>query len=134
MLSIVSFSRCLAQDSSKYFQYCVDVIRFSHSVIQSASRHCRKPVINAGDGVGEHPTQALLDVFTIREELGTVNGMTVRHKTIIVEFKKKTKKNCPLLFNCHFNLYLNFCLNRVRKNVYIHISYLVCFLSDNHGW
>lgn len=35
-------------------------------------------MINAGDGVGEHPTQALLDVFTIREELGTVNGMTVR--------------------------------------------------------
>lgn len=38
---------------------------------------CRKPVINAGDGVGEHPTQALLDVFTIREEIGTVNGLTV---------------------------------------------------------
>uniref|UniRef100_A0A8C0LJD8 Carbamoyl-phosphate synthetase 2, aspartate transcarbamylase, and dihydroorotase n=1 Tax=Canis lupus dingo TaxID=286419 RepID=A0A8C0LJD8_CANLU len=35
------------------------------------------PVINAGDGVGEHPTQALLDIFTIREELGTVNGMTI---------------------------------------------------------
>lgn len=45
---------------------------------QLAARHCRKPVINAGDGVGEHPTQALLDIFTIREELGTVNGMTVR--------------------------------------------------------
>ncbi|CAK8696829.1 unnamed protein product [Clavelina lepadiformis] len=37
--------------------------------------HC--PIINAGDGSGEHPTQALLDVFTIREELGTVNGMTI---------------------------------------------------------
>ena len=37
-----------------------------------------KPVINAGDGIGEHPTQALLDVFTIREEIGTVNGLTVR--------------------------------------------------------
>lgn len=49
---------------------------------QSASRHCRKPVINAGDGVGEHPTQALLDVFTIREELGTVNGMTVGEQRI----------------------------------------------------
>lgn len=36
-----------------------------------------KPVINAGDGIGEHPTQALLDVFTIREEIGTVNGLTV---------------------------------------------------------
>lgn len=49
-------------------------------LVQSAARHCRKPVINAGDGVGEHPTQALLDVFTIREELGTVNGMTVRRE------------------------------------------------------
>ena len=38
---------------------------------------CRRPIINAGDGVGEHPTQALLDVFTIREEFGTVNGITV---------------------------------------------------------
>lgn len=47
-------------------------------VPQLAAKHCRKPVINAGDGVGEHPTQALLDIFTIREELGTVNGMTVR--------------------------------------------------------
>lgn len=45
--------------------------------IQRAAKHCRRPVINAGDGVGEHPTQALLDIFTIREELGTVNGMTV---------------------------------------------------------
>ncbi|NP_001276452.1 multifunctional protein CAD isoform 3 [Mus musculus] len=42
-----------------------------------AAKHCRRPVINAGDGVGEHPTQALLDIFTIREELGTVNGMTI---------------------------------------------------------
>lgn len=46
-------------------------------VIQEAVKMCRKPVINAGDGVGEHPTQALLDVFTIREEIGTVNGLTV---------------------------------------------------------
>lgn len=37
-----------------------------------------KPVINAGDGIGEHPTQALLDIFTIREEIGTVNRLTVR--------------------------------------------------------
>lgn len=45
--------------------------------LQEAAEHCRKPVINAGDGVGEHPTQALLDVFTIREEIGTVNRLTV---------------------------------------------------------
>ena len=35
------------------------------------------PIINAGDGDGEHPTQALLDVFTIREERGTVNKLNV---------------------------------------------------------
>jgi aspartate carbamoyltransferase catalytic subunit len=35
------------------------------------------PVINAGDGVGEHPTQALADVFTIGKELGGVDGMKV---------------------------------------------------------
>lgn len=46
-------------------------------LIQEAVKMCRKPMINAGDGVGEHPTQALLDVFTIREEIGTVNGLTV---------------------------------------------------------
>ena len=42
-----------------------------------ASRVASVPLINAGDGTGEHPTQALLDVFTIREEIGTVNGITV---------------------------------------------------------
>jgi aspartate carbamoyltransferase len=35
------------------------------------------PIINAGDGVGEHPTQALLDIYTIRRERGTVNGLTI---------------------------------------------------------
>lgn len=33
--------------------------------------------MNAGDGVGEHPSQALLDIFTIREEIGTVNGLVI---------------------------------------------------------
>ena len=35
------------------------------------------PVINGGDGVGEHPTQALLDLFTIHEELGRVDGLKI---------------------------------------------------------
>lgn len=44
---------------------------------QEASRHSRKPIINAGDGVGEHPTQALLDIFTIQHEIGTVNKLVI---------------------------------------------------------
>lgn len=35
------------------------------------------PVINAGDGAGEHPTQALLDALTIRRRLGRIEGLTV---------------------------------------------------------
>ncbi|XP_055599660.1 CAD protein [Uranotaenia lowii] len=57
-----------------------DVVVLRHpepGAVARAAQHCRKPLINAGDGVGEHPTQALLDIFTIREEIGTVNGLTI---------------------------------------------------------
>lgn len=57
-----------------------DVIVLRHPEVGSAAlaaRHAGKPVINAGDGVGEHPTQALLDVFTIREELGRLDNLNV---------------------------------------------------------
>jgi aspartate carbamoyltransferase len=42
-----------------------------------AAAHAGIPVMNAGDGAGEHPTQALLDAFTIREELGRLDDLTV---------------------------------------------------------
>lgn len=42
-----------------------------------AADHLEIPVINGGDGTGEHPTQALLDAFTIRECLGKLHGLTV---------------------------------------------------------
>lgn len=51
---------------------------------ERATRVLKKPFINAGNGVGEHPTQALLDTFTIREEIGTVNNITV---TIVGDLK-----------------------------------------------
>ena len=57
-----------------------DAIVLRHPAVgssQEASKFSPVPILNAGDGVGEHPSQALLDVFTIREELGTVSGLTV---------------------------------------------------------
>jgi aspartate carbamoyltransferase len=57
-----------------------DVIVIRHPEVGSAAlaaQHAKKPVINAGDGTGEHPTQALLDTFTIREELGSLDNLTV---------------------------------------------------------
>lgn len=41
------------------------------------SKHVRASVINAGDGINEHPTQALLDAFTIREKLGRIEGVSI---------------------------------------------------------
>jgi aspartate carbamoyltransferase catalytic subunit len=41
------------------------------------ARICKSPIINAGDGLHEHPTQALLDAFTIRERKGRIGGLKV---------------------------------------------------------
>lgn len=41
------------------------------------SRICRARIVNAGDGMHEHPTQALLDAFTIRERKGRLHGLKV---------------------------------------------------------
>jgi aspartate carbamoyltransferase len=69
-------------DTVRTLECYADVIVLRHPETGSAAiaaKAARKPVINAGDGIGEHPTQALLDTFTIFEELGAgqVDAMTV---------------------------------------------------------
>ena len=67
-------------DTVRTLECYADVIVIRHPEVGSAAiaaKAARKPVINAGDGIGEHPTQALLDAFTIREELGRLDGLTV---------------------------------------------------------
>jgi aspartate carbamoyltransferase catalytic subunit len=54
------------------------VLRHSSSgACHLLSRICRSAIINAGDGMHEHPTQALLDAFTIRERRKQLNGLKV---------------------------------------------------------
>ena len=58
----------------------VDVVVMRHSSSGSPhrlSRHLKASVINAGDGINEHPTQALIDMFTILEKKGKLQGMKV---------------------------------------------------------
>ncbi len=67
-------------DTVRTLECYADVIVIRHPEVGSAAqaaKAARKPVINAGDGIGEHPTQALLDAFTIKEELGHLDGLTV---------------------------------------------------------
>lgn len=70
-----------------------DVVVLRHpepGAVTRASLFSRRPVLNAGDGVGEHPTQALLDVYTIREEIGTVNGLTVSTNQMITTSERSS--------------------------------------------
>eukprot|EP00127_Corallochytrium_limacisporum_P001679 Clim_evm16s77 gene=Clim_evmTU16s77 len=74
-------------DTLRCMQCYSDLIVLRHpepGAIQQESKHLRVPLINAGDGIGEHPTQALLDLYTIREELGTVNNLTI---TVVGDLK-----------------------------------------------
>jgi aspartate carbamoyltransferase len=67
-------------DTVRTLECYADVIVLRHPEVGSAAlaaKYARKPVLNAGDGVGEHPTQALLDALTIKEELGHIDGLTV---------------------------------------------------------
>ena len=67
-------------DTIRTLECYADVIVLRHPEMGSAAlaaQYARKPVINAGDGVGEHPTQALLDLFTISEELKRLDGLTI---------------------------------------------------------
>ncbi len=67
-------------DTVRSLEAYADVIVLRHpeeGATALAAQYTKKPIINAGDGVGEHPTQALLDLFTILEELGEVDGLTI---------------------------------------------------------
>lgn len=56
----------------------VIVIRhFEAGAAQKASLVSDIPVINAGDGTGQHPTQSLLDLYTIQKELGGIDGLSI---------------------------------------------------------
>ncbi|ODV85103.1 hypothetical protein CANARDRAFT_8230 [[Candida] arabinofermentans NRRL YB-2248] len=68
------------QDTIRTMACYSDAIVLRHPSEESAhiaAKYSPVPIINGGNGSREHPTQAFLDLFTIREELGTVNGITV---------------------------------------------------------
>ena len=55
----------------------IAIRHYEQGTAEAAARISPVPIINAGDGVGEHPTQALADVYTIKKELGRLGGLRV---------------------------------------------------------
>jgi len=67
-------------DTGRIVEQSADIIVMRHPDDFSAQKLAEGagvPVINAGDGANEHPTQSLLDIFTIQKELGKIDGLTV---------------------------------------------------------
>ncbi len=77
--SSVAKGESLADTVRTVAQYA-DVIVIRHPKIGSAKEAADAvsiPVLNAGDGAGQHPTQALLDLYTIKKELGSLNRLKI---------------------------------------------------------
>jgi aspartate carbamoyltransferase len=68
------------EDTIRTFEAYCDVIIIRHpqvgTAIKAAKYAQHVPIINAGDGIGEHPTQALLDLYTIYEKFGRLDSLT----------------------------------------------------------
>lgn len=68
------------EDTIRIMNGYADVLVLRHNEVGAARRAAavsRVPVINAGDGIGQHPTQALLDLYTIRKEIGHIDGLRI---------------------------------------------------------
>ncbi|HEV2351280.1 MAG TPA: aspartate carbamoyltransferase [Terriglobia bacterium] len=68
------------EDTIRIMNGYADVIVLRHSEVGASRRAAsvsRVPIINAGDGVGQHPTQALLDLYTIGREIGAIDGLRI---------------------------------------------------------
>lgn len=67
------------EDTVNVFANYAEVIIMRHPVagtLRTAAQASPVPVINAGDGIGEHPTQGLMDMYTIHERFGKLDGLT----------------------------------------------------------
>lgn len=78
--SSVSKGETLIDTINNILSMKVDMVVMRHpspGAHQFLSRHIKASIINAGDGTHEHPTQALLDAFSINEKLGTLEGKKI---------------------------------------------------------
>ena len=78
-MTSVTKGETLADTIRMVESYCdAIVLRHPHEgAARLAARFSEKPVINAGDGAGSHPTQTLLDIFTIKRNKGGIGGIKV---------------------------------------------------------
>jgi len=78
--SSVKKGETLIDTANNILSMKVDLIVMRHPDVGACdflSKHVKAPIVNAGDGTHEHPTQALLDSYSIREKLGSLQGKKI---------------------------------------------------------
>lgn len=78
--SSVSKGETLLDTVNNILSMKVDMVVMRHSATGAPhflAKHIPAAIVNAGDGINEHPTQALLDAFSIREKLGSLEGRKI---------------------------------------------------------
>ncbi len=97
------------EDSIKVVSQYADVIVLRHQekgATKRAASASSVPVINAGDGAGQHPTQALLDLYTIKKELGHVDGV---HVALVGDLRNgRTVRSLSYLLGKYENVLITF--------------------------
>lgn len=96
------------EDTIRTLEQYADCIVLRHPEIGAAKRAAavsHVPIINAGDGAGDHPTQALLDLFTILQEKQQIDNLTI---TMVGDLKYgRTVHSLAEILN-HFDVTLQF--------------------------
>jgi aspartate carbamoyltransferase len=101
--SSVAKGETLTDTAQTVAQYA-DMIVIRHPRMGSAKEVADTvsiPVINAGDGAGQHPTQALLDLYTIRKELGTLKNLSI---ALVGDLKKGRTVHALVEVLSHFGV------------------------------
>jgi aspartate carbamoyltransferase catalytic subunit len=95
------------KDTVKMLEFYGDVIvmrHFQKGAPHEAAKWASVPIINGGDGWGEHPTQILTDLYTVLREKGTIDGLTwlavgdMRMRTMHSLGYALTQFDCPITF------------------------------------
>jgi aspartate carbamoyltransferase catalytic subunit len=95
------------KDTVKMLEFYGDVIvmrHFQQGAPHEAARWASIPIINGGDGWGEHPTQILTDLYTVLQEKGCIDGLTwlavgdMRMRTMHSLAYALTQFDCPITF------------------------------------
>ena len=115
-------------DTIKMVESYSDVIVVRHpndGAARLASTTSQKPVLNAGDGSNQHPSQTLLDLYTIKDEKGTLNNLSV---AFVGDLKYGRTVHSLVKALTHFNPVIYFVAPKILQMP----SYLIDDLDKNN--